>query len=413
MTHSKVRRLLLTIASGLSVLASVAFAQTFNVVHTFNGPSGVLPLSGVTIKGSVLYGTTLCQQYPGNCDAGTVYQLASIGSIWYYTPISLFSAGGRGPQARVLFGPDGHLYGTTASGGVQQQGLVFNLMPMPTICKTANCFWRENVLYQFTGSPDGAGPGYGDLAWDPIGDIYGTTVDGGTSNHGAVYQITESGNNWTETPIYSFTGPDGSYPEAGVVLDSNGNLFGTTYQGGLYGYGTVFELAYKNGIGWTETVLYNFQNLVDGQQPIAGLVWDSSGNLYGATSDGGAGGGGTLFELSQVGNSWAFTLLYSFAGPQGRNCGSYASLTYSSGNLYGTTACDGANIFGNVFELSSTPNGWNYASLHDFTGGPDGSYPFSNVTVDNTGTLYGTAQGGGNLACNPSIGCGTVWMIKP
>ena len=101
-------------------------------------------------------------------------------------------------------------------------------------------------MHQFTGSPDGAGPGGGDLVWDPMGNIYGTTLAGGTSERGTVFQMTKSGNNWTETPIYSFTGPDGQEPVGGVILDSNGNLFGTTVEGGLYGYGTVFELTYTS-----------------------------------------------------------------------------------------------------------------------------------------------------------------------
>jgi uncharacterized repeat protein (TIGR03803 family) len=312
-----------------------------------------------------------------------------------------------------VFGPDNHLYGTTIFGG-QLAGIVFNLTPQRSICKTANCFWAENVLHQFTGSPDGAAPGYGDLVWDPAGNIYGTTADGGTSNLGTVYQLTKSGNNWTEAPIYSFTGLDGKQPLAGVILDNNGKLFGTTAYGGLYGSGTVFELTYVNGVGWTQTVLYNFQNLSDGQWPIAGLAMDSAGNLYGAASDAGSGGGGTVFELSPVGNAWAFTLLYSFYGQQGQTCGPQASLTLNdSGHLYGTTFCDGTNSFGNVFKLTNTQNGWEYTSLHDFTDGPDGAESISNVTIDTDGTLYGTTVYGGNSSCNAPYGCGTVWMIKP
>lgn len=226
--------------------------------------------------------------------------------------------------------------------------------------------------------------------------------------------MTKSGDNWTEAPIYRFTGPDGGEPFAGVILDSSDNLFGTTYEGGLYGFGTVFEVTYDVNSGWTETVLYNFQNLNDGQGLFAGLVSDRAGNLYSATSDGGAGGGGTVFELSPMGNGRVFTLLYSFSGQQGMNCGPRASLTMdNSGNLYGTTFCDGANSFGNVFELSNTQNGWEYTSLYDFTGGTDGSFPFSNVTIAADGTLYGIAIDGGNSSCNPPYGCGTVWMIKP
>jgi uncharacterized repeat protein (TIGR03803 family) len=173
-------------------------------------------------------------------------------------------------------------------------------------------------------------------------------------------------------------------------------------------------LTYNVNSGWTETVLYNFQNLSDGELPIAGLVRDTAGNLYGATSYGGAGFGGTVFELSPVGDTWTFTLLYSFTGQEGQQCGPEASLTMDeSGNMYGTTGCSGANSLGNIFKLTNTQNGWEYTSLYDFTGGPDGSFPLSNVTIDTDGTLYGTASAGGDSSCNPPLGCGTVWMIKP
>jgi len=404
---------LVAIIGGPTILASTAaHSQTLSVIHRFSGPDGSHPQAGVTIRGGILYGTTPCLEECAG--AGSIYQIRYAGSDWVYTPISFFSAGGDGPEARVVFGPDSHLYGTTESGGPRSAGLVFNLTPPATICKTANCFWTEKVLYEFTGSPDGAYPGGGDLVWDTTGNIYGTTILGGTLGLGTVYQMTKSGDNWTEMPIYSFTGLDGQQPYAGAIPDGNGNLLGTTTAGGLYGSGTVFELTYNQGSGWTEMVLYSFQNLSDGQWPFAGLISDGAGNLYGATTDGGGGGGGTVFELSPVGDTWAFTLLYSFNGKQGQGCGPSASLTMdSSGNLYGTTLCDGSNSLGNVFKLANTQNGWKYTSLHDFTGSFDGAKPASNVTFDTDGNLYGTAVGGGTITPICHIGCGTVWMIKP
>ena len=404
---------LVAIIGGPTILAGTAGAQTFSVIHAFNGVNGAVPSAGVTLRGGVLYGTTLCLPYCGG--EGTVYQITPVGSNWYFTPLFFFSGpNGNEPEARVVFGPDNRLYGTTTLGGAQDYGVVFSLTPLTTICKTANCFSVEKVLHQFTGSPDGEGPVNGDLIWDAMGNIYGTTSAGGSSNLGTVFQMTKSGNDWTEAPIYSFTGPDGLGPVGGVILDSNGNLFGTTAEGGLYGDGTVFELTYNINSGWTETVLYSFQKQSDGWFPYASLVKDSAGNLYGTTSDAGPGGGGTVFELSPMGNSWAFTLLYNFTGQQGMQCGQRAALSLdSSGSLYGTTTCDGANNLGNVFKLTNTQNGWEYTSLHDFTGGPDGWGPVSNVTIDTDGTLYGTAAVGGDSSCNPPHGCGTVWMIKP
>jgi hypothetical protein len=249
-----------------------------------------------------------------------------------------------------------------------------------------------------------------------MGNIYGTTFRGGSCNPpygcGTVFEMTKSGDNWTEMPIHGFTGPDGAYPAGGVVLDGIGNLFGTTQGGGLYNSGTVFELTYTIGMGWTETVLYNFQNKSDGDEPTGGLLRDNAGNLYGTTYDGGSGLGGTVFELSPVGDTWVFTTLYGLSGSF--RCGPVAALTMDgSGNLLGTTICDGSNGRGNVFELTNTQNGWKYTSLYDFTGGSDGALPLSNVTIDTDGTLYGTASQGGSSSCNPPYGCGTVWMIKP
>ncbi|MFZ0708397.1 MAG: choice-of-anchor tandem repeat GloVer-containing protein, partial [Candidatus Korobacteraceae bacterium] len=141
----------------------------------------------------------------------------------------------------------------------------------------------------------------------------------------------------------------------------------------------------------------------------AGLVMDAAGNLYGATTDGGSGGGGTVFELSPMGNTWVFTLLYSLSGQQGQTCGTWAPLTIdNSANLYGTTYCGGANGFGNIFKLTNTQIGWEYTSLHDFTWGTDGALSASTVTIDTDGTLYGTASHGGNNSDS-----GVVWMIKP
>ncbi|MFZ0707726.1 MAG: choice-of-anchor tandem repeat GloVer-containing protein [Candidatus Korobacteraceae bacterium] len=182
----------LSLITTIASITRAARAQTFSVIHAFTEPSGVVPVSGVTIKAGVLYGTTICTRYcTGN---GTVYQIIPVGANWYFTPISLLSAGGVDPEARVVFGPDNQLYGTTFVGGPQGNGVVFSLTPLVSICKTANCVSTEKVLHLFTDSPDGANPGGGDLIWDAMGNIYGTTLYGGTSSDGTVYQMTKSGN---------------------------------------------------------------------------------------------------------------------------------------------------------------------------------------------------------------------------
>ena len=221
---------------------------------------------------------------------------------------------------------------------------------------------------------------------------------------------------WTESVIWNFIGPDGVNPENRVIFDTstdnynNGSLLGTAYQGGLHGDGVVFELT-KFGNSWQESNAYNFQNGSDGRYPYAGLVFDNNtpANLYGATSDGGGGGGGTVFELSPVEDTWTFTPLYSFSGTLGQSCGPWGTLTFDTTftNLYGTTYCDGAHGFGNIFKLTKIGNTWVYTDLYDFTGGNDGANPVSNVTIGDDGNLYGTASKGG------SQGVGVAWQIKP
>jgi uncharacterized repeat protein (TIGR03803 family) len=177
--------------------------------------------------------------------------------------------------------------------------------------------------------------------------------------------------------------------------------------------------------GWTENILYNFDYTSAGGYPIANPIFDqSSGNLYGATTDGGTGGGGTVFELSPSGSGWTFNLLYNLVGDgncstlgyYGPGPGPWGALALDSGgNLYGTTCSDGAYGYGNVFELTPSNDGWTYTDLHDFTGGSDGAFPISNVVFDSSGNLYGTASAGGSGTCNfeGATGCGVVWEITP
>ncbi len=399
----------LAITFMLSVVATqTAQAQTFNVIHTFTGGGdGANPFAGVTLdQAGNVYGTT----DGGYSGYGTVYKLTHKGSGWTLNVLYTFNGSdGANPDARVIFGPNGTLYGTTHSGG---NGTVFNLRPFPSACRSALCPWMETVLYAFEGSPnDGANPGNGDLLFDQAGNIYGTTYTGGADNWGAVYELTPSGSVWQESVLHSFSFGDGAFPSAGVISDNAGNLYGTTDAGGSPPNGTVFEL--MQSTGWTENLLYNFQNGNDGSYPEAGLIFDHSGNLYGASVTGGSGGGGTVFKLTPSGNSWTYSPVYSFTGNPYGYCGPHGSLVMDgAGNLYGSTYCDGANGLGSVFKLTPSGNSWTYDSLHDFTGGSDGEYPYCNVVFDSNGNLYGTASNGGDLNCGVT-GCGVVWEITP
>jgi len=237
--------------------------------------------------------------------------------------------------------------------------------------------------------------------------MYGTTYAGGTDGAGTVYEATPSDAGWTVSVIYSFSGGSSStacLPTSGVVLDSAGNLYGTADQCGIGNQGSVYRLTPSAG-GWTETTLHEFTGGSDGAQPYGGLLLDASGNLYGTTIAGGVGNTGVVFELTQSNGTWAFQTIYSFTGCCG---GSWAAVTMDrAGNLYGTTRENGAYEYGNVFELTPTTGGWVYTSLHDFNPPYGGGYPYSPVTIDSSGNLYGTTSEYGN------DGEGTVWEITP
>ena len=410
-----------------------AQAQTLTVLHSFACCSqGYIPFSGLTIdRPGNLYGTTGhggLSEGGGYC-CGTVFKLTHKGSGWVFSPLYSFDeAGGPmqdgvSPMARVIFGPDGSLYGTTLYGGSRDYcgngqgcGTAFKLSPPPTACKTALCGWNETILYRFTGESDGGEPGYGDLAFDQAGNIYGTTITGGVGNCnnpagtcGLVYKLTPSSGGWTESVLYTFTGgSNGGNPYASVVFGPDGNLYGTTTVGGSgcngYGCGTVFQLK-PSGSGWTENVLYAFQGGSDGANPYGGLIFDPSGNLYGTTVSGGSGGGGTVFMLTFNGG-WTFSLVYSFTGA-GNSPGPFDSLIRDpAGNLYGTTAGDGAYGYGSVFQLTPSGSGWTETDLYAFTC-DEGCYPHGGVVLDANGSLYGTTELGG-----PGNG-GIVFELTP
>jgi len=414
--------------------AYTAHAQTYKVIHTFTGGDGSMdgarPETGLTIDAAGnLYGTTV---FGGNgpCDGGCgmVFQLKPTTSGWIFNPIYNFAGGsdGAGPWARVVIGPDGSLYGTTIAGGGQGNcqfvgysycGTVFKLRPSATACKSAVCPWNETVLYSFKGTTDGSAPEAG-VIFDQAGNLYGAA--GGTAaafGAGVVFELTPSNGGWTQSVLHTFgLGlTDGEFPN-GLILDGAGNLYGTTQGGGDYGYGTVYELT-RSGSAWTEHPLYSFQNGNDGGGSVAGLIFDNSGNLCGASGYGGLNGGGTVFQLAPSGGGWTFNLLYSLSGtgcgPMQIPCGPWESLVMdAAGNLYGTTAGNpGAGDYGTVFKLTRGASGWTYTTLYVFSGGSDGFEPRSRLVFDAQGNIYGTTTRGGAGLCNQ--GCGVVWEITP
>jgi uncharacterized repeat protein (TIGR03803 family) len=362
------------------------------------------------------YGTTydggVHECYDGGC--GIVFKLSqSADGEWERTVLYAFKGGrdGYNPMAGLIFDQAGNLYGTTTAGGTGQCscGTIFELSP------TQGEEWKERVLYSFQGSPDGWSP-QSTLVFDGSGNLYGTTRSGGvcfeSSCNGVVFKLSPRGNDrWTESVIYAFNGtPDGSVPYAGLIFDGAGNLYGTTQQGGSGTLGTVYQLSPRSD-SWDEKVLHSFTG-PDGRYPLAGLIFDREGKLYGTTPTGGTGYGcgpgcGTVFQLTNTGHRWAETVLHSFditdgAFPEG------GLVMDEAGSLYGTTTA-GATNYGSVFKLSIEGQ-WHENLLHNFSGPPDGSKPMADLLFGHDGKLYGTTAMGGP---GGYFYGGTVYSIEP
>ncbi len=302
-------------------------------------------------------------------------------------------------------------------------GVIFKMQVPASTCHGVLCPWTETPIYQFIDYNDGYVPD-GNIVFDHSGNLYGTTEAGGNVSRlcnagcGTVFKLTRSGSNWEKSTIYSFAGgADGIFPESGLVMDPAGNLYGTASGGGAHNVGTVYELT-PGQSGWTFNVIYTFQNTVDGAYPQGGMVIDSFGNLYGTTNTGGTGGGGTVFELSPSAGGWTFSVISSLVGLEG--FGPIGSLAIDrNGNLYGATYRNGDFPgCGSVFKLTAS-RGWDYTNLHSFTCGDDGGFVIGGVALDASGNLYGTTIAYGptrNQICGieqSPMGCGVVWKITP
>jgi uncharacterized repeat protein (TIGR03803 family) len=366
--QSKLQALLLLACS----IAAQAQPVQESVIHRFKPfPFGANPYSGVLGDASGnFYGTTV---NGGDYGAGVVYKVSASGQA---TVLHHFSGGADGgnPYAAPIGDSLGNLYGTAYSGGPAGYGVVYEI----------NASGQFMVLYSFLGTSDGANP-RGRLILDSQGNLYGTSVSGGTSNQGTVFELSPAG---TETVLHAFTGgSDGGSPYAGLILDAGGNLYGTTYLGGHRsahlgsGSGVVFKLDSTGA----ESILYSFGGGPgDGAYPAAGLAMDAQGNLYGTTSFGGFYNGGVVWSL----DSGGWNLLYSFHG-SGADKGGVTLDT--KGNIYGADS-SGGNGNGLVYKIS--PDG-TATILHNFQGGTDGVNPYSNVVLQPDG-IYGTTFYGGS-----------------
>ncbi|MGO9265948.1 MAG: choice-of-anchor tandem repeat GloVer-containing protein [Candidatus Binataceae bacterium] len=407
--------IVLILASFFAILTAQgqAFCVTEKVLWSFGGGTdGNAPYAGLIADSSGnLFGTTL---EGGLYNGGTVFELSPSGTesvLWNFGN----GTDGENPYAGLLMDSSGDLFGTTYAGGAGGYGTVFELTPGGT----------ETILWSFGASPtlaEGRNP-LGQLVMDQHGDLYGTTYQG-SLGYGVVFELTPpatSGGSWGESTVWPFgengTAGDGGYPSAGLLMDTLGNLYGTTTgidSSSLWYYGTVFKLSPSTTAGsWYESLLVLLDIGCSGYiaegNPWGGLTMDSAGNLYGTTATGGIygtyNGDGTVFQVTPAGCP---SLLWSFGnGNDGVRPDSTLTLD-GSGNLYGTTYWGGIYNKGTIFELmppSSGEAGWSESIIWNLGSTSDGALPYAGLLADASGNFYGTTVSGGEY------GAGTVFEI--
>ena len=311
------------------------------------------------------------------------------------TLVTFNNTDGSNPRAKLVLDGNGNLFGTAFQSGAHGAGNVFEIQMTPMGYAAT-----PTILYSFNFS-DGALP-YSGVALDPNGDLFGTTLQGGSGDQGTVFEIPKTSGQYSAsiTPLASFSGTNGAYPYAEPIIDSSGDVFGTTLGGGANGDGIIYEIA-RTISGYAPAVTLLSFNGTDGSAPVAPLIEDADGNLFGTTSSGGANGYGTIFEIMNTAGSYGSTpmTLASFTGPFGSP---YSGLIFDSkGDLFGTTIPNGFNMPGSptqnggVFELAKTANG--YAASPTFLvtfDDTDGGSPVG-IIADANGNLFGTTAVGG------------------
>jgi uncharacterized repeat protein (TIGR03803 family) len=393
----------LSIAALVILFSLSASSQTETVLYSFTGGNdGGNPQCGMILdaKGN-LYGTT---QSGGSTSAGTVFELSPNSSGGWNEQVlySFTGLNGTGdgylPFGGLVLDGKGNLYGTTVGGGTSFQGTIFELSP------ASNGTWTEKILYNFGAGISGGSPQGSSLTLDAAGNLYGVTPDGGTYGYGTVYELVAGSNGtWTQRILHSFSGGNDGYLPfgSGLQFDGVGNLYGSTTGGGLHDYGVIFKLVPGTGGTWTEKVLYAFNGAGGVTGPIGSLAMDTQGNIFGNAFD--------VFELSPGSNgNYTEKDLHVFAGGSDGAFPQSGVLFDSKGNLYGTTSSGGAHR-GTVYELTPGSNGsWTETVLHRFSAGGDGVYPYIYpLAIDSQGRLYGTTSNGG------ASNAGVVYQVTP
>lgn len=391
------------IAAAVTMMcAATAGAQTytFNALYPFDGTSGASPKGTLVSDASGnLYGTT---EKGGADNYGTVFELVNNGGTYTEQVLYSFtgSSDGEYPSAGLTIDASGNLYGA-ASGGTAD---VFELV------NAGGGTYSFKVLYGFTSQSSGTGL-EGNLTLDANGDIYGVTAGGG-NNYGLVYELVNNGGVYSEKILYAFSGgSDGSIPDAGVTLDSKGNIYGTTVEGGANGWGAVYELVSNGGGGYNEETLYSFTDGSDGASPQAGVTLDSRGDIFGTNQGDGTNTFGAVFELvNNPAGVYTETTLHVFSNANSDGKAPESGVIMdANGDLFGTTEYGGGSANkGTVYELvySSSSGSYSEQILYVFTGAADGYYPKAGILLDSSGDLFGSSQNGG------SSSDGAIWELS-
>jgi uncharacterized repeat protein (TIGR03803 family) len=403
-------------------LTAMANAATETLLYTFTETSSFWPQGGLIEDGTGnLYGTT---RAGGTYGVGTVFEMsppAVSGGAWTLTTLYSFlpyGSGGYMPISDLVRDQKGNFYGSFYSGGDPSCncGGVFKLLA-PTVSGGP---WTESAIYTFKETNDGHLPTFATLALTTTGTLYGTTIRGGTWDSGTIYQLTtKNGIAYTEKVLYSFGDTGDAYtPNGAIVLDSAGSLYGVASQGGAFNQGAVYKYVPPlNGHLAVESLLYSFGgSSTTGSNPAGNLVFDVGGNIYGVTTNGGSANDyGVVYSLAPGNPTWTETVLYTFVKSSGVNPVAGLTWNHTNNNLYGTTSSLNSQTTGDgtVFKLvPPTVKGaaWTESTLFQFTYTVSGGYPTGTVTRDSkTGNLYGTAINGGVVGCD--LFCGTVWQI--
>ena len=379
-----------------AIFVNHARASNTHVVYSFGGGDGAyFDTELVMDRSGNLYGTSV---RGGNFSSGNVFQLAPTRNGWTLTVLYSFTSGldGGQPYKGVTLDSHGNLYGTTVTGGIGGCeggcGVVYKLTH-------SHGSWSQSVIYSFTGGNDGAGPG-SPVVFDKQGNLFGATPTGGAYGSGTIYELKPNKDGgWKLDVAHTLTGGnDGAGGSAGRLLfDNKGNIYGVATGGGAHGSGTAFQLSSLQHGKWKLKTLYGFKGQPDAGFPYGGLISDSAGNLYGTTYYDGKNDIGAIYELSPVGGKWKERVLHSFAGGSDGKTSISTMVSDAAGNLYGTTiqggdfGCD----CGTIFKVAAGSR--KVSVVYRFKGAPDGEYLYAGMVPGSAGQFYGiTLQGGSN-----------------